>query len=496
MRLPGFIGPSYTLRSKNFDAQRCVNLYPEINELGSGKEREVAALVSTPGLTHLLDVGDGPIRCIQVDSSANGEKILVISGSKCYVITYSGGSWSSTLLSTTSAKTLDTTEGPVIAAATSNYVVFADGDMNSVFVDEVAPTADYFSRFDSLGYPGVPTATHVAYIDGYLVYNEDGTGNFYVSDLSNALSVSAADFATAEGDPDKIQGLIANTRDLWLFGERTTEVWVNTGNADFPFERVSGGFIEVGCLARYSIAKIAGAVLWLGRDEHGQGSVYMAKGVQPQRISTHAIETAIQGYASPEDAVAYTYQDGGHQFYVLNFDETTWVYDLSTQLWHERTYTNSSGVMSRHLINCMAYIPSLGIHIGGDYESASIYQLDNDVYTDDGDRITRLRSSPHVSQGLGRIFCSSFQLDMETGTGLDASVQGSDPQVMLDWSDDGGHTWSNEHFGSMGKIGQKYFRAIWRRLGFFRDRIFRVKITDPVKVVILGAEIDVQQGGK
>lgn len=75
-------------------------------------------------------------------------------------------------------------------------------------------------------------------------------------------------------------------------------------------------------------------------------------------------------------------------------------------------------------------------------------------------------------------------------------VQGANPQVMLRWSDDGGHTWSNEHWESMGRIGQYGYRTIWRRLGMtekLRDRVYEVSGTDPVKVSIMGAELYITQ---
>jgi Phage stabilisation protein len=491
MRFVGFIGPSYTMRSVNIDCQRCVNLYPEMDELHTSKEQEVGLLVSTPGLRNILELGDGPIRCVHV---APNDDIFVISGNKAYKVSNTAGVWSSTLLSVSGPTTLETTTGPVIATSTSQYTIFADGAMNCVY--DLNGGSPYFGRFDGLGFPGVPTATHVTYIDGYVLFNESGTSKFYVSDLNNPLTVSALDFSSAEGDPDSLVAILANTRDLWLFGQKSIEMYVNTGNADFPFERVSGGFVEQGCLAAYSPAKINGFVFWLGRGEHGQGAVYMAKGLAPQRISNHAIETAISGYADPSDAVAYTYQSEGHFFYSLSFAEATWVYDVATGLWHERAFTNTvEGTLERHLSQFHAYYSPTNEHLVGDYEQNKIYVMEHGTYTDDDEPITRLRASLHQSSELKRLFCNSFQLDMEVGVGLDGNDQGSDPQVMLQWSDDGGHTWSNEHWKSIGAIGEYKKRVIWRRLGQFRDRVWRVKITDPVNVNLLGAEVDLQKGG-
>lgn len=504
MKLQGFVGPAYTLKSVNVDGQRCVNLYPELNEMGKGKGDEIAWLKSTPGTEFLKSIGTGPLRLVYVDPSG---RIFVVSKNQLFYVTESSGVWSSTLvgedgLSGGAAKVFSTTSGPISAASigisqygTGISTVFVDGDQSYAFLDPGlgGPGTTNFAPYSDIPIQEFPNASQVISVDGYFIF-VNGTNEFGVSKL-NDFSVDPLSFAAAEGDPDNIVGVIANQRDVWFLNERSTELFVNTGNADFPFERVSGGFIEKGCLASFSIAKIDNYVFWLGRDQFGHGIVYAGHGLSPERISTQAIETAIQGYSDPSSAVAYTYQSGGHSFYVLNFDEATWVYDLSTKLWHERAYLND-GILERHRAQYHGFVPSLGIHIVGDYENNNLYKFNDDYYTDNLNPILRLRASPHLSNSLNRIFYNKFQLDMETGVGLDgaSTVQGHDPQVMLQFSDDAGHTWGNEAWSSAGKIGEYKKRVIWRRLGKSRDRIFRIAITDPVKVAIIGAEIEVQMG--
>jgi hypothetical protein len=512
VKLKGFVGPSYNLKSVNVDCQRSVNLYPEIIESGTGKNDSVVYLKSTPGLELLVEVGAGPIRCIHQD--LNGT-VLVVSGNELYRLNLVMGVWTPTNLTTDEMSEFLTSTGPVRAASimepfyneeysvnVNNYfTVFVDGSeenyMYQYYLQDGAPIGPYpfeqFAQYSAVGYPSVENATHVDIIDGYLVFNQTGSGKFFVSDL-NSLFVPALNFAAAEGNSDSVVGLIGNRRDLWLLGERSIELFVNTGNADFPFERAGGGFIEKGCLAPYSIAKGDGAIFWLGRDDNGQGVVYIGQSLTPQRISTHAVEYAISTYENPENATAFTYQMGGHLFYVINFTEGTWVFDASTQLWHERAFTNS-GVLERHRADCHAFLN--GIHFLGDYSNNKVYQYSENYYLDDETQITRLRTFPHFGN-LKYLYCNSFQLDMETGVGLDGSVQGSDPQVMFDWSDDGGHTWSSELWaaigGKIGAIGDYKKRVIWRRLGKFRDRVLRIKITDPIPVTLIDADIDVVQG--
>lgn len=493
MKFQGFVGPTYNLKSVNVDSQRCVNLFPELIESGTGKEGQVAYLASTPGLEKLLNVGTGPIRCIHVDPQGT---IFVVSGSQLYRMIYSGSSWTSFLMSVSDISTFATTTGRVMAASLNTgaktQTVFVDGFGSYVYEQSAVYPSGNFATFGAFGYASVSNPTHVVYLDGYFIFIQGGTNQFYVSDI-NTFVVNPLSFASAEGDHDDIVSIISNNRDLWIFNERTTEVFSNTGNADFPFERVGGGFVEKGCVAKYSVAKIEGNVFWIGRDEAGQGVIYAARGLSPQRISTHAVESALKSYADISTATSYTYQSGGHSFYVLNFAEGTWVYDLSTKLWHERAFTNN-GVLERHRSENHAFYQPFGIHLVGDYSGNQVYKLNDDYLSDDTAEITRLRTFPHLSNSLNRLFCNSLKIDMEVGVGLAGVVQGSDPKIMLDFSDDGGHSFGNEHWISIGSIGEYKKRVCWRRLGSFRDRVFRIKITDPVKVNLIAAEIDLEQG--
>lgn len=475
MKFLGFVGPSYKLNSVNYDCQRCINLYAEVDESGRGKEQQVAALVSTPGLLSLVSLGAGPIRGLWTASTG---ELFAVSSNTLYKISSS--------FVASSIGTLTTFSGPVSMADNGLDLVVVDGTYGYVWTFAS-------STFQQISDPDFPGADQVAFQDAYFIFNQPDTQKFFISEL-NATTFDALDIASAEGSPDLLVGLLSDHRDLWLFGSRSIEVWFNTNsNVDFPFERIQGAFVEHGCAAPFSIAKMNNTVYWLGSDDKGSGMVFQATGYQPQRISTHAVEQAIQGYSTIDDAVAWTYQENGHHFYCLNFSSanTTWVFDTTTSLWHERVYTND-GQLERHRANCHAF--AYGQHIVGDYENGNLYDLKSSHLTDNGAAITRERVTPHVSSDLLNVFYSKFQLDIETGTGIDGSGQGVDPQAMLTFSDDGGHTWSNEKWTSFGKIGETKARAIWRRLGCARDRVFKISITDPVKVTIIGAQLDVGPG--
>jgi hypothetical protein len=475
MRFTGFVGPSYTNeRSFNIDRQRCVNLFPERNELGLAKEGEQFSLLSTPGLTLRLTLAGGVVRGMWKDSAG---RLFAVGGNKLYQI--------SNLFVATERGTLQTSTGIVGMADNGLQLVIVDG-ANGYYYTYGNTTFTQITDDDFLG------ANRVSYQDGYFIFDKPNSGQFYISGL-NTTDLDGLDFATSEGNPDNIVGHISVHRDLWMFNEQTTEIFYNSGDAAFPFTRIDGAFIEYGCAARASIAKDNNTVFWLGRDSSGHGIVYQANGYTPQRISTHPVEQAIQSYSDFTDAVGFCYQSEGHNFYVLNFPtaNTTWVFDSSTGFWHERAYTNE-GILERHRANFHAF--AFGKHLVGDYANGKIYELSNDVFTDDGTPITRNRTAPHVSSELDRLFHECLQLDVETGVGIDGTGQGTNPMAMLEFSDDGGHSWSNEKWTSLGKIGVRNQRVIWRRLGCARDRVYSITITDPVKVAILGAVIKATKG--
>lgn len=465
------LGSTYVTRSINAANARMVNLFPEIVPEGG---KEPAFLNRAPGLKLKVAVGIGPIRGLW----SYGNNMYVVSGNKLYKVT---SDYVVTNLGTVSGNS-----GPVSMADNGTQLFIACNGPSYIYNSQT----NVFQQISDGDFPGAAT---VCYIDGYFVFNEPNSQKIWVTSLLNGTDIDPLDFASAEGSPDGVVGVIADHRELWVFGTNSIEVWSNTGNADFPFSRIQGAFNELGCVAAYSIAKMDNGLFWLGQDARGQGIVYRANGYMGQRISTHAIEWQIQQYGNLSDAIGYTYQQDGHSFYVLIFPtaNTTWVYDVSTQAWHERAgFIN--GEFTRHRSNCQVFFNNEVLV--GDYQNANIYAFDLNNFSDNNNAQKWLRSwraLPTGQNNLKRTAQHSLQLDLETGVGLNLG-QGSDPQVMLRWSDDGGHTWSNEHWVSIGKIGEFYRRAIWRRLGMtmkLRDRVYELSGTDPVKIAIIGAEL-------
>jgi hypothetical protein len=473
-----FVGGAYRARSKNFNAERCINLYPET---GSPASKTVAALYGTPGLrlwSSLNVTGSYGIRGMVKFSATLS---VVISGNGLYEVTNTGVSTLIGLIDNDQTIASMASNGEIIMIVTGNHGYFYNPATNAITV---------------ITDPDFTGADTVYFLDGYFVFNQKGTGRFQITELYGT-DIDSLDFATAEGSPDLLLSLMASNRELWLFGETSTEVYFNSGNSDFPFERINGAFIEIGCAAKFSPAKIDNTVYWLAADDRGYGTVQRANGYTPQRVSDHGVEYAISQMSRIDDAVSYTYQQGGHSFYVLNFPtaQQTWVFDSSTNMWHQRAWRDpASNQLKRHRAQCQ--MTFAGLTIVGDWERGLLYVLDPDYYTDNGDPIARIRTCPHLSDPDYRWqFYDSLQIDMQTGVGLDGGVvPGSDPKAMLQWSDDGGYSWSNELWASIGKIGERRKRVRWTRLGKSRDRVFQVTITDPVSVAFIGAAVQVRTG--
>lgn len=468
------LGASYVARSINAADNRMVNLFPEAIPEGG---KTAGFLNRAPGLKFEQTVGTGPIRALWAHQT-NGSDFYVVSGTEVYKFTSLTGT--PIKLGNVSGT------GPVSIADNGTQIFFACNGPSYIY-NEVT---NVFAQITDPDFPGAVT---VAYLDGYFVFNEPNSQRVWVTSLLDGLSVDPLDFVSAEGSPDGLVSLIVDHREAWLFGSDSVEVWYDAGNADFPLSRIQGAFNEIGCVAPYSVAKLDNGLFWLGTDARGQGIVYRANGYTGVRVSTHAIEYAIAQYGNISDALAYTYQQEGHSFYVLIFPtaNATWVYDVSTQMWHERAGFKN-GAFTRHRSNCQCNFG--GNTVVGDFENGNIYTFDLDVYADNGDVQKWLRSwraLPPGQNNLKRTAQHSLQLDAETGVGLIVG-QGSQPEAMLRWSDDGGHTWSNEHWKEMGAIGQYGYRTIWRRLGMtvkLRDRVYEVSGTDPVKIAIMGAEL-------
>ena len=373
--------------------------------------------------------------------------------------------------------------------------------------------------------------TAIFTVDNYFVYNNPGTQQWGSSDLLSPLSQSTS-YAFKDATPDKLVTLIVDHREIYLMGEASSEVWTDVGAVPFPFQRIPGTTTQHGVAAKFSIARVDNSFAYVSRNSRGQAQIMQMVGYVPQRISTHAVENSIaQKYI--DDAIAWTYQLEGHEVYVVTFPsiELTWAYDATTKMWHKWLYTEDSGQFTRHRGECLALFQ--GLVLVGDYQNGKIYEVDKKNYTDDGQTIRRLRRAPHLITDMQRQYFDELQIQFQPGvgtTGLSVNIgitplpstyiiysnaifsigptetfvlgapaisipsTTTNPQAMLRWSNDGGSTWSREHWVSIGQLGKYKNRAIWRRLGTARDRVYEVSVSDPVNMVIVSANLKSSAG--
>lgn len=477
-----FVGAAYTAASLTQDAQDLVNMYPETDAYLSKKsvisqgDRQVMALYPTPGLTTLATPGiTAAVRGLMV--LPGGNTMLAVIGNILYSLT--------TSYAATAVGTLTTSTGPVSITNNGVSAYLVDG-ANRYYYTWGTST---FAIVSDGAFNGGNT-TDV--IDNYMIYNNPNSNQWGCTNVLSVVS-GALNFTSTFVAPGNVVGLIADHRQVYILQEKTSEVWADTGQQPFPFQIIPGTSMQHGCAARGSIARLGESFAFLSADDRGQGFVIQMNGYTPVRISTHAVENAISKYPIISDAIAYTYQQAGHEFYVLTFPtaDATWVYDLATQLWHRRGWRDSKNVLHRHRSNCAAVFG--GKVVVGDYQNGKLYSFDQSNYTDAGDPIICTRRARHITNDLKRMFFSDLQIQFQPGVGT-ATGQGQNPKAMLRWSDDGGFTWSNEHWAPIGKMGQYKNRCRWLNLGQARDRIFEVSVSDPVYRVIVSANLNASTG--
>ena len=340
---------------------------------------------------------------------------------------------------------------------------------------------------------GFSGADVVDIVDNYFVYNRPNTQQWGSSNILSPISAQLA-FSSKDGAPDNLVSIIVDHREVYLLGETSSEVWIDAGLFPFAFQRIPGTNTQHGIAAKFSVARLGNSFAYVSRNVRGQAQIMMMNGYTPTRISTHAVEnTLVDKYI--EDARAWTYQLEGHEVYVVSFPtlDLTWAYDVSTGMWHKWLSVDNQNVFHRHRGNCQANFQNL--NLVGDYANGLVYQLDQANYTDNGNEIRRVRRAPHMVSDYQRQYFDELQIYFQPGVGLSNGLTDNEnPQAMLRWSDDGGSTWSREYWVSIGTQGAYKNRAIWRRMGWARDRVFEVVVTDPINAVIIAANLKASAG--
>lgn len=454
---------SYQARSTTLSSQRLVNMFasfapPEAKSSGQGQPM---ALYGTSGLKLNNTIGSGPIRGMHLF----GSELYIVSGNNLFTLT-SGGSVTDLGSMGTISKnvTMDDNNTNVVINLATGASYYADSSTLTQITD-----GDYQS------------ASSVTVLDGYGVFSKLNSDQYFISDLRDITSYEADQFARAEEKGDNLVRAYSFRGELWLFGERTTEVHQNVGAGDFPFLPLRSAASTIGCAAKLSVSNNETSIYWLGDD----GVFYRSVGYTPERISTYAIEKIVNEFGDASDIHSFIFREEGHEFYCI--PEMKLCYDTTTGLWHERES------FEEDRWRASTYARAFNKNLVGDFENGNIYELDLDTYTENGTTLQKIITLPPLYVSDKRFTNDYVMLDFDTGVGL-TTGQGSDPQVMLQWSDDGGRTFGNEHWRDLGEKGEYRTRATWRNLGQARERTYRAVISDPIQTHLVGGEISITVG--
>jgi hypothetical protein len=479
LRIP-LVVPGVKGRSSELLAHERINLYPQLESPGS---KNIASLVGTPGLTLFATSGGSPIRGMYRTTTG---RMFVVGG---------------TTLDEFDADGTKTNRGTIVKGwrDADSIINMVDDGVTMVIVTGgfvysyvlATNTLAAIASINTIRSDNSYTAAEfIDWQDGYFIISFPNAQTYYIS--ADGTTWNTTNSYDADAFPDNIQAHVSHLDKLWFFKEDNTEIHYNSGNADFPFELAQGAEFQIGIEAPHSLTKIGNSLFFLGRGKVGKGAAFMTQGYNPIRITDPNMEHIFQSFSDISDANGYAYQQEGHVFYELNFPtaDQTWVYDITTKMWHRRGYlNNATNALERQ--RGRVYCHFNGKDYVGDYETGQIFELDLDTYTDNGQEIQRTWTSPNISQNEAKLFHSSFEAVFKKGVGLE-SGQGSDPQAMLQWSDNGGRTQSNEYWRDIGEGGNYGKRALWHRLGYSRNRVYRVMVSDPVETILIDAYVQVE----
>lgn len=444
---------SYQHRSKPLSSQSLVNCYLE---QAPQQARTPVAVVMAYGIDEFAQGLAGTCRGALV---RNGVCYAVIGTS---LVTISSGGVVVSLGSIGGA-------GPVDIAGDETNLMIVTGSTDYAYDGSTV------AAITDADYPG---ADWVAYLDGYFIVSRNG--QFYISGNRNPRTWEALDFASAEKHPDNIVDGTVDHSELILFGVESGEIWHNTGEADFPISKSESGDFEIGIYCKGAHCRTDNTVFFLGHD----GVFYRLEGYTPVRVSTHAIEQAVED-AEDKSFRCLSWKEGGHTFVSVGSTDFTFVYDVATQLWHQRKSYGYDYWRANFIVRCY------NKWLVGDSLSAKVGALDPRTFTEFGDVLRCSAVSPAIANGNKKLRHSKLQLVFETGVGL-VSGQGSNPQVMIRWSNNGGRTWSNEKWRSIGAIGEYQQGVQINRVGQAKDRIYEYAISDPVPRTLISASVEVQ----
>lgn len=477
----GFVGASYTSRSTAIADEECINFFAETLEsqgsivpsksYGGSTAGTVRSYYGTPGLAVFSALPQSPVR----GSCWTGTRCFVVGGTQLIELASDG--------TQTVRATVASDDKPASIIASNIQLLIVSG--GHAYCYRLADNS-IVEVTDQLA--GVPVRAD--YSDGYFIVCFKDSNKFQMSGILDGTTWPGLQVNAVSVFPENITSIIVNHRELWVFGSGHTQPYQDTGTQEI-FDVIPGALIESGNAAAFAPCRLDNSVFWIDEDERGGRIAWRSQGYTPVRISTHAVEIDLSSYEDISGLVSYAYQEGGHLFWVLYIPGApcSWVYDVAEGLWHKRASWENGAWRPHHSWN---HVYAFGKHLVGDWESGNVYEISMDNLTDAGANIRRLRRTPTISDEMAWINHAELTVDFDTGLGPQPPFTNGDnaprpPQAMLRWSDNRGKTWSNEHWVGCGFAGQYNTRAVWRRLGRSRYRVYELTVTDPIPWAIVDA---------
>lgn len=476
------IGPSYTAKSNVVADEECINWFAETIESPGAQTKW--SYFGTPGLTPFCTFTDGPTRG---SVNANG-RIFEASADTLYEVNSDG------TFTVRMDEVLDSFGGQVSIAASNIELLIVAGGRAWCYELAGNTVTDVTSLLAG-------TPVQVQYSDGYFIVMFAASNKFQMSGILDGTTWPGIQVNAVSVFAENIVSIIVDHRELWVFGGQHAQPYQDTGT-DEIFDVIPGALVEMGSAATFGPCLLDNTVFWISEDQRGARQGWRANGYTPLRITTHAVETALQSYPDISNLVTYSYQDGGHLFWMLYIPGTdcSWCFDVAESLWHKRAeWHPDTATFSPH--RSWNHVYAFGKHLVGDWQTGILYEMKQaydtggNVYafvTDNGTLIRRVRRSPTLVDEMRWIYHTQLVADFATGMGpqpplLDGDGNPRPPQAMLRFSDTRGSVWSNERSVGCGFAGEYRTRVVFRRLGRSRYRVYELSVSDPIPWVLVDA---------
>lgn len=355
----GFVGGSSTLRSRNVDAGEAINLILEKPDAGTPKAMPYA--MRRPRLKVWTRLSNGPVR----DLFFQDNRLFAVSGNRFYECFQTQTSVSRGLIGVDANPATIDSNGQedggqlFIVSGGSGYIY-------NLNLDTMATIAD-------AGF--VTPALMGAFLNSYFISLKSNSNQFNWSKVLDGTDWNALDVARPSQSSDRVLAIQAIHGQLWVFGSLNTSVWWNSAVGNTTFQPIDSARIQHGIAGSFAVSQCDNTLYWLSQNIDGSRVVMRADGYNAVRVSTHAIETYLSTLARVSDAIAWTYQDEGHTFFVLYLPtaEFSLVYDVSSGYWVKWSQWDPD--VSQHfpyLGRCHVY--AFGKHLVGDRQSGAIYE--------------------------------------------------------------------------------------------------------------------------